>query len=159
MPNEAATGHSPLPEALSQQSTHPSLCVSSRHPSSMCSALWTRLNFTFQLPFLPSQTQKQQPALSRPPKSTQRLLGKQGCGVDKMQGHREHLVFQSVKPPRVFHSHLLPETILEGQVTLLHIITAQKNIMQLCSLIYPGREGTAFMVVHGMCFKPKPRWR
>lgn len=43
MPGEAAVGHSPPPEALNQWSTH---------PSSMCSALWMRLNFTQLLPSL-----------------------------------------------------------------------------------------------------------
>lgn len=43
MPGEAAVGHSPPTEALNQWSTH---------PSSMCSALWMRLNFTQLLPSL-----------------------------------------------------------------------------------------------------------
>lgn len=96
MPNEAATGHSPSPEALNQQSTHPQSVAATDTP--LLRALLCGQDSALpscSLLFLPSRTQKQQPAFSRLPKSTQRLLGKQERGIDKMQAHWDHLASHS----------------------------------------------------------------
>lgn len=72
------------------------------------------LNFS-QL--LPSQTQKQQIALSWLPRSIHQSLGKQECGMIKCRATESTLLpTETVKtPPGVVHSHLSPKTVQESQ--------------------------------------------